>query len=564
MALAAFKMSRGWQDVKLDLIEPHLEQEAIKRRQAQVAAQQQQQQQYPPTSGGSGSSSNGNGNGNGGGNYGNNVAPTTNYSQSQAMGPPLTSGKRSRSSGGSQRRDSLTTAAPPMDRQYSSSSNDPNYAPSPSTSSAPTTYQPLVYTNVVGGMNSRNNGYENSYAASGSNGYAGTFSSMSHPPAQPHLPYVPGAPMNYPNSASQYQLNNNPSAQQFNSAYSTLPPSHQQPHHPNEPRAKRRLTLATEARSPPRRSVALTSANDHHPSGLPSLPRSNSGETGEGFYAATTLTGLSRPSLSSPPPLPAIPLPLSSSNPFRPSTPPAQIISTTSHNNPSSDAAAELMLFLAASPSPAQVRSSSLQFGDMNGVGGSGMKGRRLFSGGLGGALSIPGGGGSLERSVSEGGGPRVSGNGEKTTEEAFEYLHKTSHGGTNSVHGSGQKYNGGVEAGGAPMASGLSLPIPPLPSSSTPKSNPFATTSSAHSARHATPSSNSIDPSKAPSTPSRIRDTRDRERSNNFLSNGLIGGGLVDGSAGGASAGTAGGGGGGASGWELFLNQSPEPLGRA
>lgn len=56
LALAGFKAQRGWQDVKLDVIEPHMEQEAARRRgqSAEVSLPpppppfQQQQQQYAP------------------------------------------------------------------------------------------------------------------------------------------------------------------------------------------------------------------------------------------------------------------------------------------------------------------------------------------------------------------------------------------------------------------------------------------------------------------------------------------------------------------------------------
>ena len=108
--------------------------------------------------------------------------------------------------------------------------------------------------------------------------------------------------------------------------------------------------------------------------------------------------------------------PTNSNTIFRPTTPPSGRLMANGHQtlnqdeNATSDTAAELMLFLAASPSPVQ-RKKDIGIGGIGGLGlggeeNTGMKGRRLFSG--------------MGSAVDDFGGDIFSGAGEGALEETI------------------------------------------------------------------------------------------------------------------------------------------------
>lgn len=372
IALAAFKASRGWQDVTLDVIEPHLEQEAKKRRiaeereaaeqqqgqaqrqhqsrhqdmqlQMQMELQQQQQQHQDEQQRVQQQSMRGgpsNVNGNGG-----------------MMGPPK-SLKRVR--GGSLANASMANTTMYEPPRHFGGSNEDHYAASFSPHAHTSPYQSVASTSTL----------------------------------QPSA-YLMGSPYQGQGSpaADSHRHKRRPS--DFTSPQRASQSSHVQP----SPR-----TSSKHAKS---RSISKLPANDNgvtlsDPSfssfvdaataltGLsraPSeatLPGSNSDEEQRaGVEGTAAVIGSTGPRSGSPPfrsfsPFSTAALPISStaSTTFlqRPRTPERGSVEKGKGPENTSDAA-ELMLFLAASPSPAQGRREPTL-----GATSAGMKGRRLFSG---------------------------------------------------------------------------------------------------------------------------------------------------------------------------------------
>lgn len=341
LALASFKAERGWQDIKFDEIEPHVEQEAAKNRQAREMELQQQQhrQQQPQQS----------------------YSAVPQSTDEGLMGPPLTAHGQKRARGGS-----LATASMANTTMY-----DQYLSPSHNEESAYASPSP-----------SHHNG--DTYATS--------------PYVNTQSPYRPTASTSALPSPAHFARTSQHQPHQHQQFTTTLIGGGNDSH-----RQKRRQTTASESLpnfvaghvSPPRRPLSAgplhsprtrNSATRSSIHRMPDLPNgsSSSGQQSQqplstadpnfsSFVdAASVLTGLSRgPSESN------LLGPDDDGSQMRPQTPPRLDKSKSAATNENDTAgAAELMLFLAASPSPARVRTTPHQ-----GILGEGMKGRRLFGG---------------------------------------------------------------------------------------------------------------------------------------------------------------------------------------
>lgn len=553
MALAAFKTQRGWEGITLDVIEPHLEQEAFQRRTALALAASASS--HPSSS--SSSSSKG---------YDVRApAMVTSYSlpgngqrkEMNEMGPPTTtaSGKRTRnvrrSSGGSQRDDGSASI------NGSGTARMDQFNQIPTDNDGQTSFHgDSSYAHVDGESSLRRNGAVKAEESSTIDHHqvAGAYTNLS-PPSAAAPPYSPSS---YPHqTTSPSTMDVLYPAHTLSTELETEIRREQQSQQP--PRTKRRLSLATELRSPrSRSSLALPLMSASAPrasgSGLPAKlvdpspitsrtsrhtflsdaatlgEETREGGTNSGGRsaknAADTLTGLlGAASTLSPTLSPSLlstsshsqssfatmgnqnntsPSRVLTSNIFRPSTPERNgRVGESSGDGGAAEA--ELMLFLAASPSPAQVPRTSnvLQFND-----GEMMKGRRLFSTGSGtGASAVENGRGEEEEKI-------MMFATKKNSSVKMEAL------------------GGGWPSSSASTMHHLSSSATLLPSSSisATTNNPFATKNSNQNVQDKPP--HHLDPLKAPTTPSRDRSISaggPRERS--YSSN-----------------------------WNEFLNHSPEP----
>ncbi|GAA5918871.1 hypothetical protein JCM5296_003100 [Sporobolomyces johnsonii] len=349
LALASFKTSRGWQDVKLDVIEPHLEQEAFKRKQHGDMPSPQLQLQQPPA---------------------------------QPQPPPLMAQPPS--------------AYPhPPQPQYS---QPHQYVPHHHLSQQP--YKPYQYQyganagSSMDGMLGGGPAYKRSRSASGQNG-----TSVYAPQPQPH------------HQLSPYSTAN---------VYQTTPAVSAPSQLDGRGSKKRALEGAGAAPTPRQRTRSSGGGSRRGTPKQQQQPLSSSDPNFSSFVdAAAALTGMARapsdpsvggsdeerqlqqppqrhyptqpgPGPSQPPHFPqpspynggAHPpngFPLATAPPPRPSTPdqPKALGPPGSGENTEA-AAADLMLYLAQSPSPVQTRTRQATLGGEGA--GMGIKGRRLFS----------------------------------------------------------------------------------------------------------------------------------------------------------------------------------------
>ncbi|BGP26869.1 proteophosphoglycan ppg4 [Rhodotorula toruloides] len=357
LALASFKTQRGWQDVKLDIIEPHMQQESLRRK---------QQMQNTP------------------------IDPTLQHQIAQGVG-----------SYGQPQAYAPAYSPPPIQHAPHAHRHVPEYQQ-----------------HMAGGMEA---------VLGATNAGAGP---SSHPTKRPRLDGVAGggrrsgdlysgdavyAPQPQPTySFSPYATDN---------VYQPKPapmPSHSSASTPRgqlaqEGRASssRRRGVRGEAKSasPAVSASPRTRTRTSSRRGSPAKqPLSSNDPSFSSFVdAATALTGMARapsdPSASSGSdeggsqhqPNGAVD-PFSGQPqhpPPRPSTPERQVVKlpgapglgVNGSGDGAAEGAAELMLYLAASPSPVQSRKTV-----PNTTMGDGMKGRRLFSGGDGGASAAFGG----------------------------------------------------------------------------------------------------------------------------------------------------------------------------
>ncbi|KAJ8292480.1 hypothetical protein OF846_004258 [Rhodotorula toruloides] len=354
LALASFKTQRGWQDVKLDIIEPHMQQESLRRKQQMQNTPIDPSLQHQIAQG------------------------VGSYGQPQAYAPAYSP---------------PTIQHPPHGHRH----------------------VPEYQQHMAGGMD----------AVLDANAGAGP---SSHPNKRPRLDGVAGggrrsgdlysgdavyAPQPQPTySFSPYATDNvyqpKPSLSASHSSTSTPRGQHAQEGRASSSRRRAGHAEAKSA-SPAVSASPRTRTRTSSRRGSPAKqPLSSNDPTFSSFVdAATALTGMAR--------APSDPSAGSGSDeggsqphangsvdpfsghaqhpPPRPSTPERQVVKlpgapgVNGSGDGAAEGAAELMLYLAASPSPVQSRKTV-----PNTTMGDGMKGRRLFSGGDGGASAVFGG----------------------------------------------------------------------------------------------------------------------------------------------------------------------------
>lgn len=361
LALASFKTQRGWQDVKLDIIEPHMQQESLRRK---------QQMQNTP------------------------IDPTLQHQVAQGVG-----------SYGQPQAYAHAYSPPPVQHPPHRQQHSPPYQQ-----------------HMAGGMD----------AVLGGNADAGP---SSHPNKRPRLDGVAGggrhsgdlysgdavyAPQPQPTySFSPYATDNvyQPKPAPLSHSHSSASISTPRGQYAQDSRASssRRRAGRAEAKSasPAVSASPVTRTRISSRRGSPAKqPLSSNDPTFSSFVdAATALTGMARapsdPSagsgsdeggsqpLANGSNVDGFPGNNTQNPPPRPTTPERQVVKlpgapglgANGSGDGAAEGAAELMLYLAASPSPVQTR-KTVPVTTM----GDGMKGRRLFTGGDGGANAIFGG----------------------------------------------------------------------------------------------------------------------------------------------------------------------------